>query len=142
MRIYKFFDTDRTGQAELDISGVQYQHFLQACLRHCATVSVMVFLDCAERVQPWEPYRIPITPEVQLVYAHYGLGSTGQAGSYEARHYLLTPQMKRMLQDQASSLFQWTWAWGHGNPDDISFYRPDGSVFFASLIHEGECTLY
>lgn len=145
MRLYKFFDSDITGQAEWDISGVQYQQLLQSCFRYCSTVSVMVSLNCVDRIRSWEPYRIPVTPNVQKVYAHYGLpvdGSTNITDSYEIRHYSLTPQMKRMLQAYTTSLFQWTYAWGHNNPDDLSFYRADGSVFFSSLVHEGECTLY
>lgn len=145
MLIYKFFDSDITGQAEFDISGKQYQHLLQSCFQYCTTVSVIVSLNCLDRINPWEPYRIPISPIVQKVYSHYGLpidGSTSKTDSYEVRHYVLASQMKRMLQDHTSSLFQWTYAWGHNNPDDIAFYRSDGSVFFSSLIHEGECTLY
>lgn len=145
MGIYKFFDSDITGQAEFDLSGMQYQRFLQACFQYCTTVSVIVSLNCADRIASWEPYRIPVSPVVLRVYAHYGLpaeGSTDQIGACEIRHYMLTPQMKRMIQDHTTSLFRWTCAWGNDNPDDIAFYRSDGSVFFSSLIHEGECTLY
>lgn len=145
LNIYKFFDSDIAGQAEYDISGERYQQLLQSCFKYCATVSVIVSLNCLERIQPWEPYRIPVTMDVQKVYSHYGLpedGSTSKTDSYEVRHYMLTSQMKRMLQDYTTSLFRWTCAWGHNNPDDISFYRLDGSVFFSSLIHEGECTLF
>lgn len=145
LNIYKFFDSDITGQAEYDISGEQYQQLLRSCFKYCATVSVIISLNCLERVHLWEPYRIPVTPDVQKVYSHYGVQMDGDAcktDSYEVRHYLLTSQMKRMLQDCTTSLFQWTCAWGHNNPDDISFYRSDGSVFFSSLIHEGECTLF
>lgn len=145
MKIYKFYDSDITGQAEYDISGEQYHRLLQSCFQYCATVSVIVSLNCLERIRTWEAYRIPVTPEVEKVYSHYGLptdGSTSKTDFYEIRHYILTPQMKRMLQDYTTSLFQWTYAWGYNNPDDISFYRSDGSVFFSSLIHEGECTLF
>lgn len=143
--VYKFFDTDITGQAEYDIAGVQYQNLLQSCFRYCATVAVIVSLTCTEGIRSWEPYRIPVTPSVRGVYAHYGLpmdGTTARTDFYEIRHYALTPQMKRELLNHATSLFQWTCAWGYHNPDDLSFYRPDGSVFFSSLVHEGECTLY
>jgi hypothetical protein len=35
-------------------------------------------------------------------------------------------------------MFAWT---GYIMPEDPTFYRPDGSIFFKSTTHEGELTL-
>ncbi len=145
LRVYKFFDSDITGHDELDISGEQYQQFLQTCFRHCATVSVLIAPDYDGNIDLWDAYRIPVSPNVQDVYCHYGIPSREKPdwiNCYQIRHYRLTAQMQHLIQAQANSLFSWTSYWGEHNPDDIAFFRSDGSVFFSSTVHEGECSLF
>lgn len=43
--------------------------------------------------------------------------------------------------DMAEGVFEWLYGWGFKNPDDPTFYRSDGSVFFVSEIHEGICAI-
>lgn len=142
MRTYKFYDTDAAGNAEYDISGERYRQFLEACFQHSATVSVLILPEFDGNIDLWDAYRIPVSLEV---YRHYGVSPDQEAdwiNCFEIRHYRLTAQMQKMIQSQADSLFSWTCYFGHHNPDDIAFYRPDGSVLFSSTIHEGETTLF
>lgn len=145
MRVYKFYDSDITGHNELDISGEQYQQFLQVCFQYCATVSVLITPDFDGNIDLWDIYRIPVLPNVQNTYCHYGVPSSKKPdwiNRFEIRHYRLTAQMQKLIQSQTNSLFSWTYYYGYHNPDDLAFYRADGSIFFSSVVHEGECTLY
>lgn len=145
MKSYRFFDTDANGTADYDITGAQYRRLLDVCFQYCTTFSVIIMPGCfTQSISDWEIYRIPVTPSVQLAYRHYGKPSAealSKVGSYEIFHYRLTPSMKQMISKQTNSLFSWVSGWGYNNPSDPVFYREDGSIFFSSLIHEGECTL-
>lgn len=145
LRTYRFYDSDITGHEEYDISGEQYQRFLQACFRYCTTVSVLIVPGYDGIIDSWDAYRIPVPSEVQNAYCHYGVPSSEKPdwiNGFEIRHYRLTAQMQRLIQAQANSLFSWTFYYGYHNPDDLTFYRSDGSVFFSSIVHEGESTLF
>ena len=144
MRIYKFYDTDLTGQEDYDIAGDQYKNLLKLCFKHSSTVSVIISPNYVDNIQSWEKYQIPVTPNVQNVYYHYGQPSSenpNKIGHYEIRHYRLDGGLQDLLISHTDSIFKWTYAWGYNNPDDLAFFRPDGSVFFSSIVHEGECTL-
>lgn len=145
MRVYRFFDTDVTGAEEYDISGEQYQKLLQTCFQYSATVSVILSPWYVNQIEAWEPYRIPITPTVQEVYGHYGVPSElapDRINGYEIRHYRLALPMQELILAQTDSIFKWRSWFGCNHPDDLTFYRADGSVFFTSTTHEGECTLF
>ena len=47
-----------------------------------------------------------------------------------------------VLQAFAESRFDLSCRLGNGCPEDLSFYRPDKSVFMDSIAHEGECSIY
>lgn len=147
MTMYKFYDSDSTGKQEFDIVGLEYQDLLRTCFKYCSSFSVIIRLDNAEAIktcQTLEPYRIELTPSVQKVYEHYGSVPPKTQSiyiNYEIRHYKLLSNSLKILNSIADSVFKWTCAWGYNNPDDLAFFRDDGSVFFSSIIHEGECTL-
>ncbi len=143
MMIYRFYDADMTGHEERDVAGEAYSKLLQLCFRYSTTVSILLAPSFPEQLEVWEAFRIPVTPNVREVYSHYGfdtLCDSDRFRGYEIRHYLLTPQIQTLIGMRTGSIFQWICAWGHQNPEDISFFREDGSVFFTSTIHEGHCT--
>lgn len=141
MAIFRFFDTDETGKADYDIADEQYQELLQTCFRYSATVSVILSPQFSGDIQAWEPYRIPVPPNVQRVYAHYGQAAGDWIQEFEIRHYRLDQRMQNLLLTYTKSMFQWLCGWGYDHPNDPAFFRSDGSVFFYSVIHEGHCTL-
>lgn len=144
MNIYKFYDTDISGREEYDISGMQYITLLMTCFKYCTTVAVIISPEFVDNLDQWEVHRIPLTSNVQTAYSHYGNISQDNPchiGSYEIRHYQLNDDLKRLILSHTDSIFKWICGWGHNNPNDITFFRLDGSVFFSSIIHEGECTL-
>ena len=146
MTVYKFFDTDSTGQKEYDIAGSHYRILLKTCFAYCNTFSVMINYTvraCVSVFDGIEEYRLPITKNITRAYRHYGDFSENKHknGAYEIRHYKLCPETQKILIDITDSIFKWIYGWGYSNPEDPAFYRADGSVFFCSTIHEGECTL-
>ncbi len=59
------------------------------------------------------------------------------------RYYRLCPRLCEILICSAKSIFEWYQIIGeYNNPENPTFYRPDGSVFLESNIHEGELILY
>ena len=145
MEKYTFYDTDPTGHEEYDISGEQYHALLQACFKYSDSFSIILSPSCKADLSKWENYRIPVEAYVKAVYSHYGDANTGDAdkiGDYEIRQYKLCPELCRSIAQHTDSLFSWICGWEFDNPDDPAFFREDGSVFFTSTIHEGECVLY
>ncbi len=145
MRIYKFFDTDLSGIEEYDISGEHYLTLLTTCFKYCSTVAVIISPDCTADIELWEKYRIPLTDNVRKAYCHYGHISNEapqKIGNYEIRHYQLNQYLNNMILSHTDSLFKWLCGWGYNNPNDLTFFRADGSIFFSSIVHEGVCTLF
>lgn len=130
---YKFYDTDPTGKATYDISGKDYARLLDLCLKYCDSVSMCIHESVKIDLSSIEPFCIAITPEVKAQYGHYGFLPQTDGNvmpPYRLSHYLLTPEVKSFLLAQTNAIFNWTYAWGHNNPDDLAFFRPDGTVFF------------
>lgn len=144
MNVYTFYDTDVTGRETYDIIGSAYEQLLKLCFQYCTSVAMCIYLNANVDVSAISPFQIKVTPEVKKHYHHYGQFSSGDCnvrGTYKLVHYSLTPEVKAFLLSRANSVFKWTYAWGNNNPDDLVFFRHDGTAFFSSVIHEGECTL-
>ncbi len=143
---YIFYDTDATGQQELDIDGDAYHDLLSTCFNYCSTFSMLVNREISNdsRLKALEKYRLPVTENVKAAYLHYDYCENLNCANdgVEIRHYELTPETRAAIPQFCNSIFKWINAWGHTNPEDPAFFREDGSVFFSSLIHEGECTIY
>lgn len=145
MVLYKFYDANMMGTELYDISGLRYKRLLEACFRYCASVTMCVHLNSNVDLHSVEHFRRKITPTIKAQYAHYGSFDDDDMDvthTYRLVRYLLTPEVKRLLMDRADGIFKWTYAWGNENPEDLAFFRPDGTVFFSSVVREGECTLH
>ena len=133
MYIYVDWDDDNPS-AELDIQGEQYERLIDICFHHCSYFSLNenrsgVMFDLPEKeLEVWlEQLSSPIRKK-HLFFC-----------SYEAKQYLLR---------KVNSLFSWI-TWGTHNrdikegilPEDLCFYRSDGSVFLWSETHEGICVI-
>ena len=145
MEKYIFYNTDLTGHEEYDISGEQYHALLEACFKYSDSFSIILSSSCKADLSKWENYRIPVEAYAKAVYSHYGDINTGTGDKirdYEIRQYTLCPELCHLISQHTDTLFSWICGWGFDNPDDPAFFREDGSVFFNSTIHEGECVLY
>lgn len=56
--------------------------------------------------------------------------------------YKCTEEAKQLFLTVTNNLFDWIQYYGNDNPENPRFYRENGSVFFWSEIHEGDCCLY
>ena len=129
---YYFYDTDETGTAEYDLSGDAYRELMAVCGKYCAVVS---FLDRTHS-KNWkaiEACRIPIPEYVSAVYRrHYALDNEAQI----VQCFRVSADVLRFLSDHADGVFDWKCS-----VEDVAFFREDGTAFFTSITHEGECIL-
>lgn len=56
--------------------------------------------------------------------------------------YLCNEDSKKELLSISDSIFSWNSCFGNQLPEDMAFYRKDGTVFFESIVHEGECLIF
>ncbi len=129
---YYFYDTNETGTAEYDLSGDAYQELLAVCGKNCAIVS---FLDRthSKKCEAIEASRIPVPECVSAVYRrHYALEDESQI----VQCFRVSDEVLRFLSDHADSVFDWKCG-----VEDLAFFREDGTTFFTSVAHEGECIL-
>ena len=71
----------------------------------------------------------------------YRLLDGAQTGSDE-RYYTVCAEMCELLKKE-NNIFSWFWE--EKTPfhfENLTFYRNDGTIFFESITHEGECYLY
>lgn len=152
MKKYVFYDTDLTGQAEYDIAGENYQLLIRCCFQHCHSVSVMVESNQISEMHilnELDKYRILTTPEAEAAYrgkyGHYWQKEVVPRNNNplcEIRQYILCPEVEQIFLKVADSIFSWLCGWEFRNPTDPTFFREDGSIFFASVVHDGECRLF
>ena len=144
MALYRFYDTDAAGTKTYDISGARYRQLLGTCFQYCTSVAMCVHQDVNADFLSIESFALPVTSRLRVQYGHYGsfaADDRNETKTYQLVHYVLEPEVKRFLLTRADGIFQWTYAWESENPDDLTFFRPDGSVFFSCRAREGVCTL-
>ena len=133
---YVFYDTDITGWDEQNICGDEYRQLIQICCQYCEMMSLYLTRNTLPLVNKIKEYEIGIPNSVDFVYGHYG-----HTFDSRVRFYRICPELCQILLDSTNSVFDWIDARGYSNPSDPAFYRADGSVFFSSTTHDGECYL-
>ena len=139
MRKFLFYDTDSSGEAEFDISDDSYISLMNACFQYCVSVSFRVhpYVDFPEFLNT---YRIPTSEHAAAHYRKIGeMGVHTESGIllYHTGQFKLTDEVKMYILCASKSLFGWT----DDNPEDIAFYRADGTIFLHSSTHNGICVL-
>lgn len=61
---------------------------------------------------------------------------------YSRHYYWLNNDTSELIVQLQDSLFNWELYSKYKMPENITFYRSDGSVFFTSITHEGFAYLY
>ena len=134
MKKYVYYDTDIDGNEEYDIRGESYEILIRTCCRYSAVLYLKCMkpdLSVAVCLKPFEiqrPQNVPNDDWNHLPYC-------------EKHYYKVCPELCEILLHAAGGIFEWLNGWGFENPDDPTFYRSDGTVFFTSEIHEGVCEL-
>lgn len=127
MKIYKYYNYDiydLTSEEEYDLKGEEYRKFIELCckINHTLSFSIGNPNICSQEIQrKLEKYEIAC-PNHNL----------------DIHYYQICSELCELLLDSVSSIFSWI---GYIMPEDITFYRLDGSIFLKTSIHEGELTL-
>lgn len=121
-----------TNSGYFPLSGTHYTQLLQCCFKHSSFVSfrhVNSAHPSVSHLEKWEVKSDDIVFDIS--------DDAGKRSMYVACNDLHHAML--MWCDDLFSLH----AYGeHPLPEDPIFFRKDGSVFFSSIIHEGECSLY
>lgn len=134
MMQYSFYDTDIYGYESYDIRGNEYKELISTCCRYSKTLSLLfpVFITVTSELTKFEIERPTNLSLPGALYSPY---------QFQARYFPICPEVKEILLHAVDGVFEWLPARGHLNPMDPIFYREDGSIFFESTTHEGECIL-
>lgn len=148
MKKYVFFDWNDAGD-KLDITGEDYQRLITACARHSSYFSLL-FLP--EHLKDWND---PIHTALFATCFRQEDGpywtSSGVSEEDEILYdepiqtkcyFPCTEENIQYLKTKVEKLFDWVLWRGDDNPEDLQFYRKDGSLIFDSVIHEGFCLLH
>ena len=117
---------------EYPLKGAHYQCLLQHCFRYCAYVAFAApnsHTKAAEDIAKWQVENpgVAVSPETRR----------GCRALYHTGEELLQAML-----NWTDDLFDPRTLSAHEYPEDPIFLRSDGSVFFDSILHEGECSLY
>lgn len=141
MSIYIFYDTDCNGEEEYDISGEDYTTLIKTCCKYCNTLSLRITHPDTDFANVLDKFAVNKNNEKNIAYQHYYGTNMDLNHISEIRYYEVCEELKEILLLASNSIFKWIYGWGYTNPEDPVFYRPDGSVFFYSIVHEGKCVL-
>ena len=136
MKVYEFCDWSLTDDEDYDIVGAAYEHLIKRCCDICDVVSFIIERPeiCSEKIQEnLSEFSIPHPENISYRFRHYGERSNNDQ-ELGVHYYRSCPELCQLLQISALSIFDWI---GHTYPEDITFYRSDGSIFFTSITHEG-----
>lgn len=133
MKVYAFYDTDIYGNEEYDIRGDRYKELLRICCRNSSVLCLKYLYPDLVAADILKAFEIP-KPKNITVFSN--------SSSYCCvKFYRVCPELCDAMIGIADGIFEWLCGWGFRNPDDPTFYRSDGTVFFVSEIHSGVCAI-
>ena len=140
MSHYTYFDTNIFGDcnADYDINGEKYVELLKLCFKYSSTFSFMIYGSNKREVLKSIPEALEayeIEPDDYVIDNYMGYSEK------IIKCYKVCPEIFDVVLGMNDSIFKWM----NGKvkkPEDIAFYREDGSVFLSSVIHEGEVSLF
>lgn len=133
---YNFYDTDITGNDEYDICDQEYKELIKICCKYSSYMSLIITNRNSSLLNKIRKYQIEKNENINYEFDHYN------KNSIVIRYYKICPQLCEILLNETNSINSWINGWGFTNPEDPTFYREDGTVFFTSTIHEGVYSLF
>lgn len=148
MNVYKFYNPSLFGYQDFPIQGSLFNELLDLCSQYCCTLSLQFYSRDVRLYEAFLNYRIPKPKEIPFT----GKGDEGdfydecsESGSTpEIMYFRVCSKILRLMHMVSDNLFEWCAPvdyFGHNNPENPTFYREDGSVFFTAITHEEECSL-
>ena len=138
MKEYYFYDNGIHDE-EYDIKGEAYKELLRLCFLYCETVSF--YIENPGKTELEQELEAYLIPNEDAKFDRHAYLYIYPYCSKRYRFYRVCPQLRDLMLNHTDSIFQWLDGWGFNNPADPAFYRSDGSVFFSSVIHEGQLKL-
>lgn len=130
--MYCFSDYDDMLEKDYAIKGEAYTQMIDVCFRYAAMFSLTTTKN--------HPAMISEAP--QSIFSQPHIEKKVSGGSRDTVHFFhCSEQAKRFLLTFSDDLFLWVDYEKPHRPEDLVFYREDGSVFFWSETHEGVCAL-
>lgn len=145
MEKYILYD-DETYNDETVFTGDDHRTLLEICCRHSSFFACCYPVD--EKISGEDllaPFQITVPdsiPQDILPHLPYCIKGGKEYPMRYYKFYRVCPELCDQLANITDSVYSWINAWGYHNPEDLYFYREDGSLFFEAIVHEGECTLY
>ena len=115
-------------KSEYDISGEEYTRLLNCCFKY--SFCVMLWFGDEKLPEGYEKFIVDLPESV----------STEGFGGFTCC-FRACKELKELMIQTADHIFAWCNHSGSHCPEDPTFFREDGSLFFASAIHEGFCWL-
>ena len=129
--MYYYHDYDDYKNEDITIEGEDYAELIETCFRYSSYFSLsFASKEIEQRVmKSLTPLRRDTENRSDLKYRCF---------------YKCTEEAKTLFLTNTNDLFEWRKLEFDNlfNPENPRFYREDGSVFFWSEIHEGNCYLY
>lgn len=129
--MYYFVDYDDDEREDLFIKGDDYKQLIHVCCQYSTMFSLAITKNLQGMVIG-APKPIFCQPHREAEF-----GGMRQYVYY----YSCTEESKRFLLSAVDELFSWFDIGDQHNPEDLTFYREDRSIFFWSETHEGVCAL-
>ena len=134
MKMYSFYATDLTGHAEYDIRGEAYRKLMETCCRYSSVLSLNFTRTDLAATKLLNDLEIKKPANIPSGFCRYNC--------LDSMHFFrVCPELCEILIHTVGGIFEWLNGWGFKNPDDPTFFRSDGTIFFASEIHEGVCII-
>lgn len=136
---FTYYDSDIfTGEGDFDISGSNYEELLNLCFKYSDVMSFLIYDFNTSYLQDLEKFKIKRPQSITNSFEKQRTIEDSMPPYYQ--YYKVCDGLKMLMRIISDSIFQFVHTWGYTNPEDPTFYRADGSVFFYSIVHEGECS--
>lgn len=130
-----------------DISGSDYAKLIRYCATHASYFSLRKMHETTPVCALLNQYTIcppPSCLETEPLYVYVYPNDNGAPPPFQPYDifYRVCFESVSILIDKISSVFSYLWDEQHFNPpENLTFYRLDGSVLFSSVTHDGICWL-
>lgn len=136
MERYCFYDTDiyETYEKNYDISNEEYRTLIKKLCSYSSEISLSFFKGVNFPVEEkFAPFLIKSDEQIE------------EKSPFVKKYFKVCPELCDLIVSEVNSIFSWIYSFGRdgepNNPEDISFYRNDGSLLFESITHDGVCFL-
>ena len=137
---YYFYDTDAMGVEDYDIRDEEYKRLIHACCHFSDYFSLAIWNEESRVVALLKKYEIK---EKKAIHPRYQFWNEKKQcwSPYVNCFYSVCEETRDILLQSVQGIFDWyKWSDGPGG-EDLCFYRKDGTLFFSSVIHDGELIL-